>query len=193
MNIVGLNRFLTSVDEFVPSDARVVGIAGGSGSGKSYVARLVAEGVGARMISVDDYIIPEKITKDSNWDLPECWDLDLLDMNLRDFLSGRDFEKPVYSFKSGLIDRYEDFESGGRVVVEGLYALCDLIAGRVDFSIFVDSSEDIRLARVVKRDTMERNKYDEAKIVERWNRTIQPAFLEYVESQRDGADLVLLN
>lgn len=191
MEGISLVDFL--VGDFIPEAVKVIGIAGGSGSGKSYIAKRIAEKIDARILVVDDYIIPEKITKDSNWDLPECWNLDLLDANLKDFLAGRDFQKPVYDFKSGLIDRYETFEAGGQIVVEGLYSLYGALVNHVDLSIFVDSLEDVRLGRVIKRDFVERSGHNEAKITKRWDGMVQPAYLEYVAGQREKADLILIN
>ena len=179
--------------DFIPEDARVICVAGGSGSGKSFVAKQIAEKIGAKTLTMDDYIIPREITGNSNWDLPRCWDLKLLDTNLRDFLEGKKFEKPIYDFKEGVISEYETVESGDKFIIEGLYALHNLIIPHVDFCIFVESPEDVRLARVVKRDFLERSGYNEEKITKRWNETIQPAFLEYVEPQKGKADLVLLN
>lgn len=191
MGRIGLDDFLKG--DFILDDVRVVGVAGGSGSGKSYVAGRIADKIGARVLVVDDYIVPKEITKGGNWDLPKCWDLDLLNENLSDFSFGRSFEKPVYDFRTGKIGRYETFESGGVIVVEGLYALHNSIIEHIDFSIFVDSPKDVRLGRVVKRDFLDRSGYDEAKITQRWNESVQPTFLKHVESQKIGADLVLTN
>ena len=191
MGITGLDDFLEG--DFIPDDARIICVAGGSGSGKSFVARRIAEKLGAKILAVDDYIIPEKIVKGSNWDLPECWDLKLLDANLKDFLEGKSFEKPIYDFTGNDVLKREVFESGGKVVVEGLYSLYGPLMAHTDYSIFVDCSEDVRLGRVIKRDLSERAGRNEAEIVKQWRDTIQPMFLEYVESQRGDADLILSN
>ena len=105
----------------------------------------------------------------------------------------RDFKKPIYDFNTGKISGDETFESGGRIVVEGLYALHDSIIKYFDFSVFVDSSEDVRLERRVKRDFVERSNKFRDEIVRQWRETVQPTFLEYVEPQRERADLVLFN
>ncbi len=179
--------------DFIPKDVIVICVAGGSGSGKSFVAERIADKVGARVLAMDDYILPNKITRDSNWDLPECWDLDLLNANLKSFLDGRGFKKPVYDFRNGGISKYEVFEAGGRIVVEGLHSLHDLVFSYSDFSVFVESPESVRLARVVKRDFSERGGYNESRIKERWNNTIQSAFLKYVDSQKWKVDFIVLN
>ena len=191
MKAIGLTDFLEG--NFIPEDAKVICVAGGSGSGKSFVAKQIAEKVGARILAMDDYILPREITGNSNWDLPRCWDLKLLDANLKDFLEGKKFEKPIYDFKEGVISEYETVESEDKFIIEGLYALHDLVIPHADFCIFVESSEDVRLARVVKRDFLERSGYDEGEITKRWNKTIQPTFLEYVDSQKEKADLIILN
>ena len=191
MEGISLDDFLAG--DFISEDAKVIGIAGGSGSGKSYIARQIADKIGARILTVEEYITPKTITPASNWDLPECWDLRLLDENLGDFLKGKGFEKPVYGFKTGVIDRYETVESGGRILVEGLYSLYGFLADHIDCSIFVDAPADVRLARVVKRDFVERSGHNEAKITKRWNGTVQPAYLGYVEPQKEKADLIIIN
>ena len=188
---INLKEFLEG--DFIPKEARIICVAGGSGSGKSFISKQIAEKVGANVLVVDDYIIPREITSDSNWDLPQCWDLNLLNENLRNFLSGEKFEKPIYDFKKGIILEYEPFESSDRIVVEGLYALHDLIVPHADFSIFVESSEEVRLARVVKRDFLERKEYNEEKVTKRWKETTQPMFEEFVQLQREKADLIILN
>jgi len=190
---VDLKSFLEDINSYIPDDAKIICVAGGSGSGKSFIAKKIAEKIGARVLAIDDYIIPEKITKDNNWDLPECWNLNLLDANLRDFLIGKEFRKPVYDFKKGIISKYETFESGGKLVMEGLHALHNSIIEHMNFSIFIESPESVRLARIVKRNLLERNHSDEAKIVKRWNEVVQPTFENLVLPQKEKADLIILN
>ena len=101
MDEIGLDDFLNG--DFVSSDMNIIGIAGGSGSGKSYIAEHIADKFGARVLAVDDYMISKEITKGGNWDLPKCWNLNLLGENLRDFEFGRDFKKPIYDFNTGKI------------------------------------------------------------------------------------------
>ena len=187
---LNLSDFLKG--DFIPEGIRVICVAGGSGSGKSFVAGKIAEKIGARLLGVDDYIISEKIIKGANWDLPECWNLNLLREHLGFFLEGKEFVKPIYNFGNS-DSSSEVFVPGGVIVVEGVYALCDSISGFSDFSIFVDSPEDVRLRRRIKRDSVERSNHGEDRIVRQWNETIQPTFLKCVEQQRAKSDLIIIN
>ncbi len=191
--VVSFENFLENINNHIPDNAKIISVGGGSGSGKSFIAKQIADKIGAKILAMDDYIIPGKITKDSNWDLLECWDLSLLDTNLRDFLAGKIFKKPVYNFKKSIISGYERFEPADKIIVEGLYALDDLIIKHIDFSIFIDSPESIRLERVLKRDILERNHNNNNKIIRRWNKTIQPAFEKFIQQKKDNVDLIILN
>ena len=185
-----VDDFLKNIKEHISKDVKTIGIAGGSGSGKTFVAKKISEALGLRMISLDDYIIPEKIKSSDNWELPEIWDLKLVRENLEALSRGESFAKPCYSFITGEIGYFEDISSDDSYVLEGLYALDDSLADLTDLKIFVDVDENVRLIRRISRDQKTRSENSE-QIIYRWENTIQLTFLKYVEPQKERANFVL--
>ena len=122
MQILKTKNFLKDCNDYLNS-AGIISIAGGSGSGKSYFSKKLAKKIDARILSLDDYIIPEMITPDSNWDLPECWNLNLVRSNLNSFIQDKKFIKPIYNFKTGNNNHYEIIPSDKPIILEGLYSL----------------------------------------------------------------------
>ena len=192
MTTIKTEDFLRNFSEYISSKPRIIAVAGGSGSGKSYISKKLSEEIDARVIELDHYIIPEKITCKSNWDLPECWNLDLVRSNLNEFMAGELFRKPVYDFKTGTNHRHEIIYPNKTLVLEGLYALHESIYGLAGLGIFIDISEEERLNRVLKRDIIERGRKTMEGIIKRWNNTIQPAYLRFVEPQKNKADIILI-
>ena len=176
----------------IAKNYKIISVVGGSGSGKSYFSNQLSKKLDSMVIELDSYIIPEKITKESNWDLPEVWDLKLVRAHLEEFLKGNKFKRPLYDFRDGTRFGYEIILPNRNLILEGLYSLSSVIEGLVDFSIFVDVNEKERLNRVLKRDVAERRRKTNEKIIKRWNDTIQPAYLDFVEPQKDRANIVLV-
>jgi uridine kinase len=186
-----IKDFLENGFRYIPPQTRIISVAGGSGSGKSCFSKELCEKINAQVIELDDYIIPETITPESNWDLPGCWDLGLTRKHLEIFLKGNEFKKPVYHFKKGTNNEYEVIYPGKPIILEGLYSLHDSLKDLIELGIFMDISEKERLNRVLKRDILERGKKTQEKIIKRWNETIQPAYLNLVEPQKNKADFIL--
>lgn len=101
--------FLKNFSKYIPSKTKVIAVAGGSGSGKSYLSKKLSEKINTQVIELDDYIIPKKITRESNWDLPECWDLDLVRSNLNEFMGGSYLENQYMILKPALITNMKLF------------------------------------------------------------------------------------
>jgi uridine kinase len=190
MTIIKIKDFLKNSLNYT-NGSKLISVSGGSGSGKSYFSNDLSKIINAKVIKLDDYIIPQKITKKSNWDLPECWDLDMIRENLEKYLKGKSFRKPIYNFKRGTNHKSENIFPGKPLILDGLYSLYDPIVDLADYKIFVDVDEKERLNRVLKRDIIERGNKTEEKILKRWNETIQPTYLEFVEPQKYKADIVL--
>ena len=178
----------------------IIGIAGGSGSGKSTVARNVAEHLttsSVAFIDMDAYYknftslsLDER--RKLNWDHPDAFDYDLLCSHL-DALSKREaIEKPEYDFVTHL-RRAEPtrIEPADVVVIDGILLFVDeRVRELCDVKVFVDAEADIRLIRRIERDTHVRGRpLDE--IIEQYLSTVQPMHLQFVEPSKRYADVIV--
>jgi uridine kinase len=178
----------------------IIGIAGGSGSGKSTVARNVAEHLttsSVAFIDMDAYYknftslsLDER--RKLNWDHPDAFDYDLLCSHL-DALSKREaIEKPEYDFVTHL-RRAEPtrVEPADVVVIDGILLFVDeRLRELCDVKVFVDAEADIRLIRRIERDTHVRGRpLDE--IIEQYLSTVQPMHLQFVEPSKRYADVIV--
>ena len=178
----------------------IIGIAGGSGSGKSTVARNVAELLTTSSVAFIDmdayYKNHPELSLDErrklNWDHPDAFDYDLLCKHLESLSKRRPIEKPEYDFVSHLRGAVPTHvEPADVVVIDGILLFVD---GRIrdlcDVKVFVDADADIRLIRRIERDTHDRGRpLDE--IIEQYLTTVQPMHLEFVEPSKRYADVIV--
>jgi uridine kinase len=163
-----------------------VGIAGGSGSGKTWLAKKL----GGQKLPMDDYYIGVKQMKDRNFDKPSALDLDLLSRHLKALKKGKSIRKPVYSFIKHDRKGYETYSLKGRVlIVEGLFALTGRIKNSLDIKIFLDMSEKTRLKRRIKRDMEERGRPKKSVLIQ-W-KTVERMYRKYVLPTKKNADLII--
>src|SRR6266513_154310 len=178
----------------------IIGIAGGSGSGKSTVARNVAELLttsSVAFIDMDAYYknFPELSLDERrklNWDHPDAFDYDLLCDHLETLSRRKPIEKPEYDFVTHLRrTRPTLLEPADVVVIDGiLLFVADRVRDLCDVKVFVDADADIRLIRRIERDTNERGRpLDE--IIEQYLSTVQPMHLEFVEPSKRYADVIV--
>jgi uridine kinase len=178
----------------------IIGIAGGTGSGKSTVARKVAAALDASsvaFIDMDAYYnnyahLPMAERRRINWDHPNSFDWDLLLSHLRDLAAGESIEKPEYDFVSH-VRRPERVHvpAADVVVVDGILLLADpRIRDLFDVKVFVDTDADIRLIRRLRRDLVERDRPLE-EILDQYLTTVQPMHLEFVEPSKRYADVIV--
>ena len=178
----------------------IIGIAGGSGSGKSTVARNVAELLttsSVAFIDMDAYYkdFPQ-LTLDErrklNWDHPDAFDYDLLCEHIEALSRRRIIDKPEYDFVTHL-RRPESvrIEPADVVVIDGILLFVDArVRELCDVKVFVDADADIRLIRRLERDTRDRGRpLDE--IIEQYLSTVQPMHLEFVEPSKRYADVIV--
>ncbi|GAC1486942.1 MAG: uridine kinase [Gemmatimonadaceae bacterium] len=178
----------------------IIGIAGGSGSGKSTVARSVAEQLtttSVAFIDMDAYYknfpslsLDER--KKLNWDHPDAFDYDLLCTHLDALSRRKSIEKPEYDFVTHL-RRAErtHVEPADVVVIDGILLLVDQrVRELCDVKVFVDADADIRLIRRIERDTHLRGRPLE-EIIEQYLSTVQPMHLEFVEPSKRYADVIV--
>jgi uridine kinase len=178
----------------------IIGIAGGTGSGKSTVARKVAAALDASsvaFIDMDAYYnnyahLPIEERRRINWDHPNAFDWELLLEHLRRLAAGKSIEKPEYDFVSH-VRRTERVHvpAAEVVVVDGLLLLADpRIRELFDVKVFVDTDADIRLIRRLRRDLVERGRPLE-EILDQYLTTVQPMHLEFVEPSKRYADVIV--
>ena len=184
----------------VTSKPLVIGIAGGPGSGKSTVARRVAEALtrpSVAFVDMDAYYknfahLPFAERRRVNWDHPDAFDLDLFVDHLARLARGQAVEKPVYDF-------VEHARSGERVpiapadvvVVDGILLFVDpRVRELCDVKVFVDADADVRLVRRLRRDMAHRGRpLDE--ILEQYLATVRPMHLQFVEPSKRYADVIV--
>jgi uridine kinase len=178
----------------------IIGIAGGSGSGKSTVARNVIKALGAGSmcaIDMDGYYrnfahLPFEERKAVNWDHPDAFDWDLLIDHLTRLAKREPIEKPVYDFvthtRSAQTVRVEPTDV---VVVDGILLFVDeRVRDLCGIKVFVDADADIRLIRRIKRDMAKRGRPLEG-ILDQYLTTVQPMHLQFVEPSKRYADIIV--
>jgi uridine kinase len=182
-----------------PDRPLFIGIAGGSGSGKTTIAEDVVERLDGKVAIVqhDAYYrhMPELSYEERtkvNYDHPNSLETELLVEHLMALRSGKPIERPVYDFAVHL--RSDDtirIEPAPVVVVEGILVLSEPeLRSELDLKIFVDTDPDVRLARRLERDIEERGRTPES-VVAQYFATVRPMHIAYVESSKRYADLII--
>jgi uridine kinase len=178
----------------------IVGVAGGSGSGKSTVARKVAElltDISVASVSMDAYYrnmshltLDER--KQLNWDHPDVVDMELLGDQLEALASGAAIDKPVYDFVTHLrAARTEAVAGADVVIVDGILLYWDpRVRALCDIKIFVDVEADIRLIRRIGRDMRIRGR-QLRDILDQYLATVRPMHEEFVEPTKQFADIIV--
>lgn len=181
----------------------LIGIVGGSGSGKTSIAqelcrRLGRSQVDALLLDMDAYYAPLEVVRarfegrEINWDHPHAFDLELMATHLGSLRKGQAIRKPIYDFKVSDRVGWEDPLAPTRVVIlEGLliFALPEL-REQLDIKIFVDTDADIRILRRIQRDTRERGRDIEG-VIQQYLDSVRPMHLEFVEPSKRWADLIV--
>ena len=188
-------EFIQKITKYISPDnfPYVVAVAGSSGSGKTFIAKEIAKQIpDSKFLSMDDYIIEEKIKSNENWDLPENWNIELLKKHLIEIHKNNVIEKPNYNFSSNQEKGKEKFTPSKVIIIEGIYAFYDSLSEFIDLKIFVDADEKIRLKRRIARDIKERGRIKE-KVLQKWNATVEPTYLKFVKPQMSKADYIVIN
>jgi len=178
----------------------IIGIAGGTGSGKSTVARKVAEALqdaSVAFIEMDAYYrnfahLSMDERRQINWDHPGTFDVDLLVAHLERLAQGEAIERPVYDFVSHTRSaRSERVPPADVVVVDGIVLFADeRVRDLCEVKVYVDTDADIRLVRRIQRDMTERARpLDE--ILDQYLTTVRPMHLQFVEPSKRYADIIV--
>ena len=187
---------------FAPSRPFFIGVAGGTCSGKTTFAERLATIVGgenAALIRLDAYELARtsmdfRQRADSNHDVPDAFEWDLLNDHLGALASGGSVESPVYDYKMHTRSAETRLvPPAAIVIVEGILALHDpALRQRFDLKIFVDTPADVRFIRRLERDVSDRGRTTET-IVRQYLATVRPSHERFVEPSKQHADLILLN
>jgi len=178
----------------------VIGIAGGSGSGKTTVVNAITEQLKEKVVVIpqDSYYkdsshLPMEERQQINFDHPEAIDFKLLCSQLRDLKHGKTVEQPVYSYITCSRSTTETVtvEPAEVIIIEGILVFtCKELRDQMDIKIFVDADDDDRLMRVMARDILERGKTVET-VIERYTKTVKPMYLQFIEPSKRYADIII--
>jgi uridine kinase len=178
----------------------IIGIAGGSGSGKTTVANVILKAVGKEKIAYlphDAYYkdlgdLPPMQRKLINFDHPDSLDNDLLVQHIQALKDNRPVEMPVYDFTTDSRTKQTILIKPHRVIiVEGILIFSDpKLRDLFDVRLFVDTDADIRFIRRLQRDIAERGRTTEM-VINQYLKTVRPMHLEFVEPSKRYADVII--
>lgn len=178
----------------------IIGIAGGTGSGKTTVVRKIIESFPPGevvLLPQDSYYkdsshVPPAQRQNINFDHPDAFEWSLLSKHIIQLKEGKSVEQPTYSYLT--CTRQPEtihIEPREVVIVEGILALCDKkLRNLMDLKVFVDADPDERLIRVIQRDVIERGRTAEA-VMERYKQVLKPMHLQFIEPTKRYADLII--
>ena len=178
----------------------VIGVAGGSGSGKTTVVRRIVQSLGDEQVTVLDH---DRYYRDRNdlrleeraalnYDHPDSLETDLMVRHLNALRAGSAVEVPVYDFtRHARRPLTETIHPRKALIVEGILIFTDAaLRSLLDVKVFVDADDDIRFIRRLKRDVAERGRTMES-VVEQYTGTVKPMHLEFVEPSKRYADVIV--
>lgn len=178
----------------------VIGIAGGSGSGKTTVVKAITENIDKKVVVIpqDCYYkdcgdLSDEEKRSHNYDHPDAIEWDLLCKQLKELKEGKAIDQPIYSFISCSRSKTETtrVEPADVIIIEGILIFtCEELRNQLDVKIFVDADDDDRLMRVMERDISERGK-DVHWVIERYSRTVKPMYLQFIEPSKRYADIIV--
>ncbi|KXJ98433.1 MAG: uridine kinase [Acidobacteria bacterium OLB17] len=178
----------------------IIGICGGTGSGKTTIARAIVDAVGSEnvvLIEQDSYYrnladMPLDERHHANFDHPDAIDSDLLVNHIKRLKLGQSIDMPVYDMVTHTRrDHVEVIEPRRVVIVEGILIFAEpRILELLDVRVFVDTPDDIRLMRRLRRDITERGRTFE-RTLDQYEKTIRPMHFEFVEPSKRFADIII--
>jgi len=178
----------------------IIGICGGTGSGKTTIARAIVDAVGRAnvvLVEQDSYYrnlsdMPLDERHQANFDHPDSIDSDMLVNHLMRLRQGLSVEMPLYDFVTHTrSDDIEVIEPKPVVIVEGILIFAEArVLDLLDVRVFVDTPDDVRLMRRLRRDITERGRTFE-RTLDQYERTIRPMHFEFVEPSKRHADIII--
>jgi uridine kinase len=178
----------------------LIGIAGGSGSGKTLVARTIVRELGSDRVVVidqDSYYknledVPLRDREARNFDHPDAFDNELLKRHIRDLLDGRAIDQPIYNYNDHR--RLDETRTIGEhliIVLEGILIFLDAeLRALMDIKLFIDADPDVRFIRRLKRDLTERGRSVDS-IIRQYEESVRPMHMQFVDPCKRYADLII--
>jgi len=178
----------------------IIGICGGTGSGKTTVANRILESVSADQvvfIQQDSYYrnlkdLPLDYRQLANFDHPDALDNDLLVNHVRKLKAGEPIDLPLYDFRTNnRVSEVRHVEPKPIVIVEGILIFAEpRLLEQMDIKVFVDTPDDIRFIRRLRRDVAERGRTVES-VIEQYLGTVRPMHMQFVEPSKRHADVII--
>lgn len=179
----------------------IIGIAGGTSSGKTTIAKKVFEETKkygtVAMIKIDDYYkLTDHLSFEErakiNYDHPASYDVEYIVQNLVDLKNGKDVVKPTYDFVNHIRSKEtETIKASNVIIVEGILTLAiKEVEEMCDIKLFVDTPDDIRFIRRLKRDVKDRGRTVES-VINQYLETVRPMHKTFVEPSKEKADLII--
>lgn len=179
----------------------IIGIAGGSASGKSSIANILKERYvetqSVVIIKMDDYYndqsnLPMEVRYKTNYDHPFAFDMNLLVNDMQKLKKGQSIDKPVYDFMNHTRSEFtEKVDCSDVIVLEGLMVLeNEEVRNLLDIKVFVDTAADVRFIRRLKRDVNKRGRSMES-VVDQYMTTVRAMHEQFVEPSKRYADIII--
>jgi uridine kinase len=178
----------------------VIGVAGGSGSGKTTVVRRIVDSLGPEHVTLLDH---DRYYRDRNdlrleeraalnYDHPDALETDLLVQHVRQLKSGQAVDVPQYDFtRHARLSETETFQPRKALIVEGILVFTDpALRDLMDIKVFVDTDSDTRFIRRLQRDVAERGR-TMVSVIDQYQSTVKPMHLEFVEPSKRYADVIV--
>jgi uridine kinase len=178
----------------------VIGVAGGSGSGKTTVVRRIVDSLGPEQVTLLDH---DRYYRDRNdlrleeraalnYDHPDALETDLLVRHVRDLKGGQAVNVPQYDFtRHARLSETETFQPRRALIVEGILVFTDAaLRDLMDIKVFVDTDSDTRFIRRLQRDVANRGRTMDS-VIDQYQSTVKPMHLEFVEPSKRYADVII--
>jgi uridine kinase len=178
----------------------VIGVAGGSGSGKTTVVRRIVDSLGPEQVTLLDH---DRYYRDRNdlrleeraalnYDHPDALETDLMVRHVRALKSGQPIEAPQYDFtRHARLAESDTFQPRRALIVEGILVFTDAaLRDLMDIKVFVDTDSDTRFIRRLRRDVAERGRTMDS-VIDQYQSTVKPMHLEFVEPSKRYADVII--
>ena len=178
----------------------VIGIAGGTGSGKTTVVNKIVEFFTEGEVAVmtqdayyyDNSHLPLDERRKKNFDHPESIEFTLMTEHVRQLKEGKSIQEPTYSFITCTrLAETITIQPRHVLIVEGILCLADEeLRKLMDVKVYVDCASDLRLSRVIRRDIMERGR-DVETVLDRYEKTVRPSHMQFIEPTKNFADIIV--
>lgn len=177
----------------------IIGIAGGTASGKTTLAYKIKEEFKESVVilshdfyykSLSNITLEERLKR--NYDCPDAYETDLLIRDIKTLLSGKIIQRPIYSYTNRLRENETvNVNPVPIILVEGILVLENIeLSDLMDIKIFVDTDADIRLTRLIERDRKERG-LDIDYIISKYKNTLKPMHEKYIEPSKKNANIII--